>query len=39
MPGGTSRPGSGHIGLGSVKPLSNTSISGLEPAVEPDTSP
>ena len=39
MPQGTSRPGSSHIRLGSVKPQSNTSISGLEPAVEPDTSP
>jgi len=39
MPEGTSRPGSSHIRLGSVKPQSNTSISGLEPAVEPDTSP
>jgi hypothetical protein len=36
---GTSRPGSSHIRLGSVKPQSNTSISGLEPAVELDTSP
>ena len=39
MPQGTSRPGSCHIRLGSVKPQSNTSISGLEPAVQPDTSP
>jgi len=39
MPQGTSRPGSGHIWLGSVKPQSNTSISGLQPAVEPDMSP
>jgi len=39
MAQGTSRPGSSHIRLSSVKPQSNTSISGLEPAVEPDTSP
>ena len=39
MPQGTSRPGSSHIQLGSVKPQSNKSIAGLEPAVEPDTSP
>jgi len=39
MPQGTSRPGSSHIRLGWVKPQSNTSISWLEPAVEPDTSP
>jgi hypothetical protein len=39
MPQGTSRPGSSHIGLHSVKPQSNTSISGLEPAIEPETSP
>jgi len=39
MPQGTSQPGSSHIRLGSVKPQSNTSISGLEPAVEPYTSP
>jgi hypothetical protein len=39
MPQGTSRPASSLIGLGSVKPQSNTSISGLEPAIEPDTSP
>ena len=37
MPQGTSRPGSSHIRLGSVKPQSNTTISGLEPATEPDT--
>jgi hypothetical protein len=36
---GTSRPGSSHIRLGSVKPHSNTSISRLEPATEPDTLP
>jgi len=39
MPQGTSRPGSSHIWLGSVKPQSNTTISGREPAVEPDTLP
>jgi len=39
MPGGTSRPGSRHIRLGSVTPQSNTTISGLEPAAEPDTLP
>jgi len=39
MPQGTSRPGSSHIRLCSVKWESNTSILGLEPAVEPDTSP
>jgi len=39
MPQGTSRPGSSHIRLGSLKPQSNMRISGLEPAVEPDTSP
>ena len=38
MPQGTSRPGSSHIRLGSVKPLSNTSISGLAPAAKPDSS-
>jgi hypothetical protein len=36
---GTSRPGSSHIRLGSVKPQSNTTISGLEPATESDTLP
>jgi len=36
---GTSRPGSSCIRLGSVKLQSHTSISGLEPAAEPDTSP
>jgi hypothetical protein len=36
---GTSRPGSSHIRLGSVKPQFNISISGLEPSLEPDTSP
>jgi hypothetical protein len=39
MPQGTSRPGSSHIRRGSVKPQSNTSMSGLQPAAEPDTSP
>jgi hypothetical protein len=39
MPQGTSRPGSSHIRLGSVKPQLNTSISGLVHTVEPDTSP
>jgi hypothetical protein len=36
---GTSRPGSSHNHLGLVKPQSNTSIAGLVPAAEPDTSP
>ena len=36
---GTSLPGSSHIGLCSVKPQSNTSISGPEPAAERNTSP
>jgi len=36
---GASRPGSSHIRLGLVKPLSNTTISGIEPAAELDTSP
>jgi len=36
---GTSLPGSTHIGLCSVKPQSDTSISGPEPAAERDTSP
>jgi len=39
MPQGTSRPGSSHIGLRSVKRQSNTTIIGLEPAAEPDTLP
>ena len=39
VPQGTSRPGSSHIRLGSVKPQSNTTISGLETAGEPDTFP
>ena len=38
LPQGTSRSGSCHIRLGSVKPQSNTSISGLEPGAERDTS-
>jgi len=39
MPQGTSRPGSCHIGLGSVKSQSDTSIPGVEPAVDPNSSP
>jgi len=39
MPQGTSRPGSSHIRLCSMKPQSDTSISGYEPADERDTSP
>jgi len=39
MPQGTSRPGSSHIWLCSVKPQWNTSMSRLEPAIEPNTSP
>jgi len=39
MPQATSRPGSSHIRLGSVKPQSNRTISSLEPAAEPDTLP
>jgi hypothetical protein len=39
MPQGTSRPGSSHIRLGSVKPQSYMSVFGIEPAAEPDTSP
>jgi len=39
MPQGTSRLGSSHIRLSSVKLRSNTTISGLEPATEPDTLP
>jgi len=39
MPPGTSRPASSHIRLGSVKPQSNTTISGFEPAPELDMSP
>jgi len=34
----TSQPGSSDIRLGSVKPQSDTTLSGLEPAAEPDTS-
>jgi hypothetical protein len=37
-PQGTSRPGSSHIRLGSVKPLSQSSIPSGEPAAEPDSS-
>jgi len=37
-PEGTSRPGSSHIRLGLVKPLSNSSIPSSEPAAEPDSS-
>ena len=39
IPQGTSRPESSHSRLGSVKPQPRTSISGLEPAAERDTSP
>jgi hypothetical protein len=39
MPQGTSQPGSSHIRVGSVNPQSNTTISSLEPAAEPDTLP
>jgi hypothetical protein len=39
MQQGTLRPGIIHILVGLVKQQSNTSISGLEPAAEPDTSP
>jgi len=35
---GTSRPGSSHIRLGSVKPQSKSSIASGEPAAEPDLS-
>jgi len=35
---GTSRPGSSHIRLGSVKPQSKSSILSGEPAAEPDSS-
>jgi len=35
---GTSRPGSSHIRLGSVKPQWNMSIPSLEPAKKPDSS-
>jgi len=37
-PQGTSRPGSSHIRLGSVKPQSKLSICSSEPAAEPDSS-
>jgi hypothetical protein len=37
-PQGTSRPGSGHIRLGSVKPQSQSSMPNGEPAEEPDSS-
>jgi hypothetical protein len=37
-PQGTSRQGSNHISLGSVKPQSKLSIPSGEPAVEPDSS-
>jgi len=39
IPPGTSRPGSSHMKLGSVKPQSNASISSLEPSAEHNTSP
>jgi len=39
MQQGTSRTGSSHIRLGSVKPQWNRTISVLEPAAEPDTFP
>jgi len=35
---GTSRPGSSHIRLGSVKPQSKSSIPSGEPAAEPNSS-
>jgi len=37
-PQGTSRPGSSHIRLGSVKPQSKSSIRSGEPAAKPDSS-
>jgi len=37
-PQGTSRPGSSHIRLGSVKPQSKSSIASGEPAAKPDSS-
>jgi len=37
-PQGTSRPGTSHISLGSVKPQSKSSILSGEPAEEPDMS-
>jgi len=39
MPQGTSRPGSSHMRLASMKPQLNTSITGLEPTAERDSSP
>jgi len=39
MPQGTSQPQSSHERLGSVKPKSNLTISGLEAAAEHGTSP
>jgi len=39
MPQGTAQPEICHIRPGSVKPQSNTTISGLETAAEPDMSP
>jgi hypothetical protein len=38
MPQGTSRPGSSHMRLGSVKPQSKSTIPSGEPAAEPDSS-
>ena len=38
MPQGTSRPGSSHIRLGSLKPQSKLTMPSGEPAVEPDSS-
>ena len=38
MPQCTSRPGRSHIRLGSANPQSNTSITGLQPAVQPNSS-
>jgi hypothetical protein len=35
----TSRPGSTHMRLGSVKPQSKSTIPSVEPAAEPDSSP
>jgi hypothetical protein len=39
MPQGSSQPGSSHIQLGLGNPQSNTTISGHEPAAEPDILP
>ena len=39
MPQGTARPENSHSRLGSVKPQSNLSVPGLEPAWELDLSP